>query len=91
MRKPKTGYCWKCADEFPMAELVEDDDPYIKDELDPNDKNYQCRPCEARDCACHSGSICGPACESHHHEGCVDSTQPTASASAHHSNATPEG
>lgn len=44
-KKQKTGYCWKCAEEFPMAELIEDDDPYIKDETDPNDKNYHCRPC----------------------------------------------
>ena len=49
MSKAKTGYCWKCADEFPMSELVEDDDPYIKDETDPNDKNYQCRACAKKD------------------------------------------
>lgn len=43
MAKPKTGYCWKCAEQFPMSELIEDDDPYIKD--DPRDKNYQCKAC----------------------------------------------
>jgi len=45
----KTDYCWKCGDKFPMSELIEDDDPYIKDEDDPNDKNYQCRPCAEAD------------------------------------------
>lgn len=24
----------------------------------------------ARECWCHRGSVCGPACESQHHEGC---------------------
>ena len=47
--KPKTGYCWKCAEEFPMSELIEDDDPYIKDETDPRDKNYQCKKCAEAD------------------------------------------
>jgi len=46
---PKTGYCWKCGDEFPMTELIEDDDPYIKDETDPRDKNYQCKKCAEAD------------------------------------------
>jgi len=49
MAKAKTGYCWKCADEFPMSELIEDDNPYIKDETDPNDKNYQCKACAAKE------------------------------------------
>jgi len=46
--EPK-GYCWKCAEEFPMSELIEDDNPYIKDETDPKDKNYQCKPCADKD------------------------------------------
>jgi hypothetical protein len=49
LAKEKTGYCWKCADEFPMSELIEDDDPYIKDETDPRDKNYQCKKCAEGD------------------------------------------
>ena len=49
MTRRKFAYCWKCGDRFPMSELVEDDDPYIKDETDPNDKNYQCKVCAAKD------------------------------------------
>jgi hypothetical protein len=45
----KTGYCWKCAEQFPMSDLIEDDNQYIKDETDPKDKNYQCRPCAEAD------------------------------------------
>lgn len=45
----KKSYCWKCGDEFPMSELIEDDDPYIKDETDPHDKNYQCKACAAKE------------------------------------------
>lgn len=48
-RLESKGYCWKCAEEFPMTELIEDDNPYIKDETDPNDKNYQCKPCADKD------------------------------------------
>lgn len=43
------GYCWKCAEQFPMDELVEDDDPYLKDGPSDRDKNYQCRPCAKQD------------------------------------------
>lgn len=32
-----------------MSELIEDDNPYIKDETDPKDKNYQCKPCADKD------------------------------------------
>lgn len=43
------GYCWECGEEFPMSELIEDDNPYIKDETDPNDRNYHCKACEGAD------------------------------------------
>lgn len=46
---PKKDYCWLCAEQFPMSELVEDDNPYIKDETDPKDKNYMCKRCVEAD------------------------------------------
>lgn len=49
MPRAKSAYCWKCAERFPMSELVEDDDPYIKDEMNPREKNYQCKDCAEKD------------------------------------------
>lgn len=57
-KSTKKDYCWRCAEEFPIKEMIVDTDPYIQDEDAPQrDDDYipakyrvrVCKPCHKKE------------------------------------------